>query len=145
MVPGVPVYTLKERYTFMTPIAYVIYNDSPSVTYCRQQGIYTDSDMRDGERQSSMTLCIEKLLAQLTHQCGLQLCSGGIELVVELARKRNNDKVYRYYLVDHPNRLLFWLDEISTKWIFDGVLGVEKWSHISTSSCRGKYHRALYA
>ncbi|KAG1893440.1 uncharacterized protein F5891DRAFT_772184 [Suillus fuscotomentosus] len=94
------------------------------------RGIYTDSDMRDGERRSSMTLCIEKLLAQLTHQCGLQLCSGDIELVVELTRKRNKDKVYRYYLVDHPNRLLFWLDEISTKWIFDGVLGVEKWSHI---------------
>ncbi|KAG2115767.1 uncharacterized protein F5147DRAFT_380512 [Suillus discolor] len=93
------------------------------------RGIYTDSDMRDGERRSSMTSCIERLLAQLTHQCGL-LCSGDIELVVELTRKRNNDKVYRYYFVDHPNRLLFWLDEISTKWIFDGVLGVEKWSHI---------------
>ncbi|KAG1806416.1 uncharacterized protein HD556DRAFT_1225134 [Suillus plorans] len=94
------------------------------------RGIYTDSDMRVEERRSSMTWCIKELLAQLTCQCGLQLGSGDIELVVELTRKRNNDKVYRYYLVDHPNRLLFWLDEISTGRIFDGVLGVEKWSHI---------------
>lgn len=96
------------------------------------RGIYTDSDMRVEERRSSMTWCIKELLAQLTCQCGLQLRSGDIELVVELTKKRNrdNDRVYRYYLVDHPNRLLFWLDEISTGRIFDGVLGVEKWSHI---------------
>ncbi|KAG1782860.1 hypothetical protein EV702DRAFT_1058666 [Suillus placidus] len=92
------------------------------------RGIYTDSYMRDERRRSSMTSCIDELLALIT--CGLQLRSGDIELVVELTRTQNNHRVCRYYFVDHPNRLLFWLHDIPTARIFDGVLGVEKWSHI---------------
>ncbi|KAG2042020.1 hypothetical protein BDR03DRAFT_944335 [Suillus americanus] len=95
------------------------------------RGIYTDSNMRDEPRRSSMALWIDELLALMTSRCGLQLCSGGIELVVESTRGRgHHTRVCRYYLVDHPNRLLFWLDEMPTERIFDGVLGVEKWSHI---------------
>ncbi|KAG2751246.1 hypothetical protein P692DRAFT_20830991, partial [Suillus brevipes Sb2] len=76
-----------------------------------------------------MTSCIEELLALMT--CGLpQLRSGDIELVVELTRNQKNNMVCRYYFVDHTNRLLFWLHEIPAARIFDGVVGVEKWSHI---------------
>ncbi|KAG1873592.1 hypothetical protein DFJ58DRAFT_759127 [Suillus subalutaceus] len=95
------------------------------------RGIYTDSNMRDEPRRSSMTSCIDELLALMTSRCGLELRSGDIELVVELTRGRDHHtRVCRYYFVDHPNRLLFWLDEMPTRRIFDGVLGVEKWSHI---------------
>jgi hypothetical protein len=97
--------------------------------------------MRGERRRSSMTSCIEELLALMP--CGLQLRSGGIELVVELTRNQNNNRVCRYYFVDHPNRLLFWLHDIPTARIFDGVVGVEKWSHISASSCENKYHCVL--
>jgi len=91
--------------------------------------------MKDEARRSSMTSCIDELLALMTSRCGLELCSGKIELVVELARGgRDHHRVCRYYFVDHPNRLLFWLHEIRTERIFDGVLGVEKWSHASASS-----------
>ncbi|KAG2138067.1 uncharacterized protein EDB93DRAFT_1253450 [Suillus bovinus] len=92
------------------------------------RGIYTDSSMRNETRRIGMNNFINELLARTTD--GLQLPSDDVELVVELTRKPNNDRVYRYYFVDHPKRLLFWLDEISTERIFDGVLGVEKWSHI---------------
>ncbi|KAG1805185.1 uncharacterized protein BJ212DRAFT_877498 [Suillus subaureus] len=94
------------------------------------RGIYTDSNMRNETRRSSMASCIDELLALMASRCGLQLHSGGIELVVELTRNPNHHRVCRYYFVDHPNRLLFWLDEMPTARIFDGVLGVEKWSHI---------------
>ncbi|KAG1891990.1 hypothetical protein F4604DRAFT_2746 [Suillus subluteus] len=94
------------------------------------RGIYTDSNIWNETRRSSMTSRIEKLLALMTSRCGLQLRSGGIELVVELTKGRDHHRVCRYYFVDHPNRLLFWLDEMPTAKIFDGVLGVEKWSHI---------------
>jgi hypothetical protein len=98
--------------------------------YDSVHGIYTDSNMKDEARRSSMTSCIDELLALMTSRCGLELCSGKIELVVELARGgRDHHRVCRYYFVDHPNRLLFWLHEIRTERIFDGVLGVEKWSH----------------
>jgi hypothetical protein len=100
--------------------------------------------MKDEARRSSMTSCIDELLALMTSRCGLELCSGKIELVVELARGgRDHHRVCRYYFVDHPNRLLFWLHEIRTERIFDGVLGVEKWSHASASSYKSKYHCVL--
>ncbi|KAG1734997.1 hypothetical protein EDB19DRAFT_1122884 [Suillus lakei] len=93
------------------------------------RGIYTDSSMRDGRRRVGTDVCINKLLALMP--CGLQLRSGDIELVVELIRGEDERSlVCRYYFVDHPNRLLFWLHEISTEELFDGVQGVEKWSHI---------------
>lgn len=92
------------------------------------RGIYTDSYMRDERRRSTTASSINKLLTLMT--CGLQLHSGVIELVVELTRNHNSEIVFRYYFVDHPNRLLFWLHEIPTARIFDGVLGVEKWGHI---------------
>lgn len=91
-----------------------------------------------------MTSCIEKLLALITS--GLpQLRRGDIELVVELTRYQNQNHglVCRYYFVDHTNRLLFWLHEIPAEKIFDGVMGVEKWSHISASSCENTYHCVL--
>lgn len=56
--------------------------------------------MRDERRCSSMTSCIDELLALMT--CGLQLRSGDIELVVELTRNQNHRRVCRYYFVDHP-------------------------------------------
>ncbi|KAG1891988.1 hypothetical protein F4604DRAFT_2562 [Suillus subluteus] len=84
--------------------------------------------MRNETRRLGMNEFINELLARMT--CGSQLRSGDIELVVESIRGRNHHKVYRYYFVDHPNRLLFWLDEMSTSMIFEGVPGVEKWSHI---------------
>ncbi|KAG1892007.1 hypothetical protein F4604DRAFT_1565022 [Suillus subluteus] len=109
------------------------------------RGIYTDSNMRDEPRRSSMTSCIDELLALMTSRCGLELRRGDIELVVELTRGRDHHRVCRYYFVDHPNRLLFWLDEMPTARIFDGVLGVEKWSHISASSYRNfRQHCELY-
>ncbi|KAG1763189.1 hypothetical protein EDD22DRAFT_518426 [Suillus occidentalis] len=92
------------------------------------RGIYTDSYMRDERRRTDMASFIEQLLALMT--CGLQLRSGDIELVVELTRNQNKGLVCRYYFVDHTNRLLFWLHEIPAEKIFDGVVGVEKWSHI---------------
>ncbi|KAG1729009.1 hypothetical protein EDB19DRAFT_1939282 [Suillus lakei] len=95
------------------------------------RGIYTDSSMRDGRRRICMDVCINELLALLTSSCGLQLPSSDIELVVESTRVRDmGSLVCRYYFVDHPNRLLFWLHDIPTERIFDGVQGVEKWSHI---------------
>lgn len=69
------------------------------------RGIYTDSYMRDERRRSSTASSINKLLTLMT--CGLQLHSGVIELVVELTRNHNSEIVFRYYFVDHPNRLLF--------------------------------------
>ncbi|KAG2361745.1 hypothetical protein BDR07DRAFT_1408786 [Suillus spraguei] len=77
--------------------------------------------MRDERRRSSTASSINKLLTLMT--CGLQLHSGVIELVVELTRNHNSEIVFRYYFVDHPNRLLFWLHEIPTARIFDGVSG----------------------
>jgi hypothetical protein len=89
-----------------------------------------------------MTSCIEELLALMT--CGLpQLRSGDIELVVELTRNQKYNMVCRYYFVDHTNRLLFWLHEIPAARIFDGVVGVEKWSHISASFCENTYNCVL--
>ncbi|KAG1734998.1 hypothetical protein EDB19DRAFT_1638662 [Suillus lakei] len=94
------------------------------------RGIYTDTSMRDKKRRVGMDVCINELLALMP--CGLQLYSGDIELVVELIRSRRDmgSLVCRYYFVDHPNRLLFWLHDLPTERIFDGVQGVEKWSHI---------------
>lgn len=90
-----------------------------------------------------MASFIEQLLALMTSSCGLQLCSGDIELMVELTRNQNSGLVCRYYFVDHTKRLLFWLHEIPTGRIFEGVVGVEKWSHISASSCENTYHCVL--
>ncbi|KAG1732546.1 hypothetical protein EDB19DRAFT_2026947 [Suillus lakei] len=93
------------------------------------RGIYTDSYMRDGNRRVRMDKFIKELLGRMPP--ALELRSGDIELVVESTRRSDTGlRVYRYYFVDHPNRLLFWLDKISTEIIFDGVEGVERWSHI---------------
>ncbi|KAG2128967.1 hypothetical protein DEU56DRAFT_915289 [Suillus clintonianus] len=92
------------------------------------RGIYTDSSMGKKNLRSTMDTCLNELLVRMP--CGLHLSSGGIELVMELTRSKNNVRICRYYFVDHYKRLLFWLDEISTERIFDGIQGVEKWSHI---------------
>ncbi|KAG1717957.1 hypothetical protein EDB19DRAFT_1062728 [Suillus lakei] len=85
--------------------------------------------MRDGSRRVRMDKFIKELLGRMPP--ALELRSGDIELVVESTRRSDTGlRVYRYYFVNHPNRLLFWLDKISTEIIFDGVEGVERWSHI---------------
>src|SRR6267154_24953 len=65
---------------------------------------------------------------------GLQQIGGNIELVVQLIIC-TGFLICMYYFVDHPNRLLFWLDKQSTAAPFGGVHGVEKLSHISAPSC----------
>jgi len=95
------------------------------------RGIYTDSDLQKQERRCKMDSCVSELLdlAATKHQLNL---TGGvdIELVVQSFRKRSGEYILGYYFVDHPNRLLFWVHEQPTEKLFDGVLGVEKKSHI---------------
>jgi hypothetical protein len=87
-------------------------------------------------------LCITKLLDLAATKHRLKLTGGAdTELVVQLLRNpKSKGLICKYYFVDHPNRLLFWVHEQATEKLFDGVLGVEKMSHISTLSCN---HRPL--
>lgn len=87
-----------------------------------------------------MDLCVAELLDLAATKHGLSLTGGvDIELVVQsFIRKRSGEHIFGYYFVDHPNRLLFWVHEQPTKKLFDGVLGVEKMSHISAPSCSSR-------
>jgi uncharacterized membrane protein (UPF0182 family) len=87
---------------------------------------------------------IAELLDLAATKHGLSLTGGvDIELVVQSFRKRSGEYIFRYYFVDHPNRLLFWVHEQPTEKLFDGVLGVEKMSHTSAPSCSSRQQLCL--
>jgi hypothetical protein len=92
-----------------------------------------------------MNSCIDELLGDATKQ-GLNLTGGAnIELVVQLFRNRETKVLKcRYYFVDHTNRLLLWVHEQCTEKLFDGLLGVEKLSHISAPFYSGGKPSCLY-
>jgi hypothetical protein len=119
------------------------YNTTVSDTM--QQGIYTDSDLQSQKFRYNMNSCIDELLGDAAKQ-GLNLTGGAdIELVVQLFFKnRTKDLICRYYFVDHTNRLLLWVHEQCTEKLFDGLLGVEKLSHISAPSCSSGKSSCLY-
>ena len=112
-----------------------------SVSYSLQQSIYTDTDLHKQKQRCKIDSCITELLALLASQ-GLNLTGGiDIELVVLLLRNpksSENPLICKYYFVDHPNRLLFWLHEQPGEKLFDGIRGVGKMSHISASSSRDR-------
>jgi hypothetical protein len=118
----------------------VIYHWSVTraVSDTMQQGIYTDLDLQNQMFRYKMNSCIDELLGDAARQ-GLNLTGGAnIELVVQLF-KNQEAKVWicRYYFVDHTNRLLLWVHGQCTEKLFDGLLGVEKLSHISAPSYSG--------
>jgi hypothetical protein len=91
-----------------------------------------------------MNSCIDELLGDAARQ-GLNLTGGAnIELVVQLFKRETKVWICRYYFVDHTNRLLLWVHEQCTEQLFDGLLGVEKLSHISMPSYSGGKPSCLY-
>jgi len=105
------------------------------VSYTLQQRVYTDSDLQSQKRRSKINSYIAELLALATSQ-GLDLTDGvHIELVVQLLRDvKSNAQICKYYFVDHPKRLLFWVHVQSGGKLFDGVQGVENMGQISAPS-----------
>ncbi|OJA15331.1 hypothetical protein AZE42_03340 [Rhizopogon vesiculosus] len=91
--------------------------------------VYTDSNLQNLDRRCNMDSHVDELLVLATTN-GLQLNDGGIELVVQLLRDQQSVLICGYYFVDHPKRLLFWVEKQSTEKLFVGVQGVEKLSHI---------------
>jgi hypothetical protein len=118
-----------------------------AVSDTMQQGIYADSNLQSQKFRHKMNSYIDELLDDAARQ-GLNLTSGAnIELVVQLFfknREINSDLICKYYFVDHTNRLLLWVHEQCTEKLFDGLLGVEKLSHISAPSYSNGKSSCLY-
>ena len=55
--------------------------------------------------------------------------ASNIELIVELG-ERAGEQFCSYYFADRVERTLFWLHELDTEELFDGVQAVKELSHI---------------
>jgi hypothetical protein len=73
--------------------------------------------------------CADNLLA-LARSSGVELTSA-IELTLQLGMDPDTgERVCSYYFADRAERTLFWLHELGTEDLFDGVRGVKDYSHI---------------
>lgn len=62
---------------------------------------------------------------------GIDMTTGNIELTVQLGVDLDTgERVCSYYFADRAERTLFWLHDLDTGELFDGVKGVREPSHI---------------
>ncbi|THV03674.1 hypothetical protein K435DRAFT_962297 [Dendrothele bispora CBS 962.96] len=96
--------------------------------------VYTDANILDADVLSE----IETAMTEFSGFCadtGLVLPSStNLVLDVELAETSDDRCIYKYYLVDHVNRSIFWLDELAFNEEFFAICyevkGVSSSSHI---------------
>lgn len=91
--------------------------------------VFTDTNVRVPAFLDDLNDCADNLLA-LARSSGVELTSA-IELTLQLGMDPDTgERVCSYYFSDRAERTLFWLHELGTEDLFDGVRGVKDYSHI---------------
>ncbi|KAG1737992.1 hypothetical protein EDB19DRAFT_1877527 [Suillus lakei] len=91
--------------------------------------IFTDTNVQVQAFLNELNDCADDLLA-LARSSGVELTSD-IELTLQLGMDPDvGERVCSYYFADRVERTLFWLHELGTEDLFDGVRGVKDQSHI---------------
>ncbi|KAG2124035.1 hypothetical protein DEU56DRAFT_828313, partial [Suillus clintonianus] len=91
--------------------------------------VFTDTNVQVQAFLDDLNDCADDLLA-LARSCGIVL-TNDIELTLQLGMDPDTgERVCSYYFADRAERTLFWLDELGTEDLFDGVMGVKDHSHI---------------
>ncbi|KAJ8582942.1 hypothetical protein M405DRAFT_536462 [Rhizopogon salebrosus TDB-379] len=97
--------------------------------YHPQKRVFTDTDVQEDAFLIDLNACTDDLLA-LARSQGVYL-TNNIELTIQLGVDVDaGEKVCSYYFADRAERTLFWLHELGTGDLFDGVRGVNEPSHI---------------
>ncbi|KAG1790389.1 uncharacterized protein HD556DRAFT_1391458 [Suillus plorans] len=90
--------------------------------------VFTDTDVQVQALLNELNNCADDLLA-LAESSNIDLT--GIELTLQLGvRPMTGERFCSYYFADRVERTIFWLDELDTEDLFDGVRGVNDHSHI---------------
>ncbi|KAG2047819.1 hypothetical protein BDR06DRAFT_1013553 [Suillus hirtellus] len=91
--------------------------------------VFTDTNVQVQAFLNELNDCADDLLA-LAGSSGVDLTSS-IELTLQLGMDPDTkERVCSYYFADRAERTLFWLHELGTEDLFDGVRGVRDHSHI---------------
>ncbi|KAG2094834.1 uncharacterized protein F5147DRAFT_642204 [Suillus discolor] len=91
--------------------------------------VFTDTNVQVQAFLNDLNDCADDLLA-LARSSGVDLTSS-IELTLQLGVDPDTkERVCSYYFTDRAERTLFWLHELGTEDLFDGVRGVRDHSHI---------------
>ncbi|THU75184.1 hypothetical protein K435DRAFT_881422, partial [Dendrothele bispora CBS 962.96] len=98
------------------------------------KNVYTDANILDADVLSEIETAMTIFFGFCTDAGFVLTSSTNLVLDVELTEKSDDKYIYKYYLVDHDNRSIFWLDELAfNEESFDicyQVKGVWSSSHI---------------
>lgn len=90
----------------------------------------TEANLEDRDILTPLEMQFEKLVKQLPeHLLQGELSAADINVVVEPW-----DGAWGYYIADHRNRSIFWLERFDIKWIAQRVDGVLSWTDFSEST-----------
>ncbi|THU75194.1 hypothetical protein K435DRAFT_814570, partial [Dendrothele bispora CBS 962.96] len=96
--------------------------------------VYTDANILDADVLSEIETAMTKIFGFCTDAGFMLPSSTNLVLDVELAESPDNDSIYKYYLVDHEYRSIFWLDDLAFDEEFFSICyevkGVSSSSHI---------------
>ena len=87
-----------------------------------------DQSLRE-EVEKSAGLLDEKL-AELEYH-GMYLLTSDYDLVLDIVETKDKKRIRQYYLVDHNNKTLFWLEGYDMKHLLNDTCGVVEPGHIS--------------
>ncbi|KAJ7822197.1 hypothetical protein B0H14DRAFT_2370890, partial [Mycena olivaceomarginata] len=102
--------------------------------FVHEQRVFTDAYLFDGAILAQVTRALTQLLARQRVQNILDTKPGRIDIVLDLKDETPENDECGYYMVDHSERIIFWVDvfDMSRFEIWDLVPGIETPSHVKT-------------
>jgi hypothetical protein len=97
-----------------------------------RQDIYTEANICNARTYSMLEVYIQRIQSYIMAQ-DIQLPAGGIDLVLDLRPKGDDEYDCGYYLANHETRCLFWLDNHDAGRILEEVKVPYSLSHVGES------------
>jgi len=102
------------------------------------QNIFTEASIYDARVYSALEVYIRRIESYIVTQ-DIQLPAGGIDLVLDLRPRDNDEYDCGYYFANHEARCLFWLDNHDVIGILEEVNVSYSLSHVGKLLCSFYY------